>query len=382
MDNNSKGTRKYIPIGKLPHRLLNSLLQKAPLFDSRVITTPGIGMDCSIINMGSSMLVYKSDPITFATDEIGWYAVQVNINDIATTGAFPRWMLMVLLLPNEKTDSKLVEEIFQQVYDACNKYHISLIGGHTEITHNLDRPILIATMIGEVQPGKMVAPSLVTPGDQLLLTKSAPIEATAILAREFSEDLYNPSRKNNFLTQSELLQAQDFIHTPGISVLQDAQIALLAGTVHAMHDPTEGGIRTAIWEMAWSTGISILIKPENIPIYPIALKICEHFDIDPLGSIASGSLLLAVSKEDAPAICDALKQNGINCSKIGSFLQNQEIKSPDLSKSSKFILENISKNLSNQNFKKQYPPLVWVQTNSRYELLDYPLRDEIAKLFE
>ncbi len=128
----------------------------------------------------------KSDPITFATDDIGWYAVQINANDIATTGSTPRWMLATLLLPENQTSPDLVEHIFKQINQAAGALGISLIGGHTEITYDLNRPILMGTLLGEVERSKLIVPSGAQPGDQLLLTKGVPIEATALLAREFS----------------------------------------------------------------------------------------------------------------------------------------------------------------------------------------------------
>src|SRR5512141_40767 len=107
-----------LPLGKLPPDFLARLLAGAPIKDSRVLYGPGIGLDCAVIDLGERMLVFKSDPITFATDDIGWYAVQVNANDIATTGAAPRWMLATLLLPENATSQASVETIFSQIYQA------------------------------------------------------------------------------------------------------------------------------------------------------------------------------------------------------------------------------------------------------------------------
>ena len=98
----------------------------------------------------------KTDPITFASAQIGWYAVNVNANDIACTGATPRWFLATLLLPENLTTAALVEDIFAQIDAACAQMNITVAGGHTEITAGLGRPIVVGHMLGEVTPERLV----------------------------------------------------------------------------------------------------------------------------------------------------------------------------------------------------------------------------------
>ena len=308
----------FLPLGKLPVDLLASLLARAPIKDPRVLYGPGIGLDCAVIDLGERMLVVKSDPITFASDDIGWYAVQVNANDVATTGATPRWMLVTLLLPEASTSTELVETIFEQVYRAAQALGISVVGGHTEITYDLHRPILIGTLIGEVEREQLVTPDHVQPGDLLLLTKGVPIEGTALLAREFGDQLVEAGITGEpILDAAELETARKFLYDPGISVVRDAQIATRAGRVHAMHDPTEGGLAGALWELADASRRRLVIDPEAVPVPPLAQRICDAFDADPLATIASGALLLAVHAEDATAIQAALQADGITCAEIG-----------------------------------------------------------------
>jgi len=147
-----------LPVGKLPMKMLARLLNQTEIKDERVLVGPGIGMDCAVLDLGEKLLVLKSDPITFATDEIGWYAVQINANDLATTGATPRWMMVTVLLPEGKTDEALIQEINDQLQQACAKLGISVIGGHTEVTYGIDRPILSSTLIGEVEREKLITP--------------------------------------------------------------------------------------------------------------------------------------------------------------------------------------------------------------------------------
>jgi hydrogenase expression/formation protein HypE len=301
----------FLPLGKLPPELLARLLATSPVNDPRILLGPGIGFDCAVLDMGSSLLVLKSDPITFASDEIGWYAVQINANDIATTGAAPRWFLITALLPENATTAKLVEQISSQVNSACKELGISVIGGHTEITHGLDRPIVMGTLIGEVARDRLVTPRGAQPGDHVLLTKGIPIEATSILAREFHDRLLI------HLSENELQQAADFLHHPGISVVQDARIAVCSGKVTAMHDPTEGGLAAALWELAIASSKTISFDPGAVYVPPLSKRICEVFDLNPLATIASGALLLTAPPSDAAIIVHNLHEEGILCMEIG-----------------------------------------------------------------
>jgi len=340
-----------LPVGKLPSELLAQLLVGASVSDTRLVQGPGIGLDCAVLDLGETLLVLKSDPITFASADIGWYAVQVNANDIATTGATPRWMLATLLLPENQTTPELVEAISQQLFRACQDMGVSLVGGHTEITYGLQRPILSAAMIGEVAKGKLITPSGAQSGDRLLLTKGVPIEATAILAREYSARLSQEHNQAGLTTQ-EISQALDFLYTPGISVYRDAQIALQAGKIHAMHDPTEGGIYTALWEMAWACQRHVEVSPEAIPVPALSAKICQLLEVDPFAAIASGALLLAAAEVDVTLIIKALGDASIPCADIGVVLDRSD------------------------------NPCAWFSINGKREPVPLPKRDEVARMLE
>jgi hydrogenase expression/formation protein HypE len=333
-----------LPVGKLPVDLLSELLAGAPVSDSRVRLGPGVGLDCAVIDMGSHLLVMKSDPITFATEDIGWYLVQVNANDIATTGAIPRWLMITLLLPEGSTTVNSVKTIAGQIFKACRDLDISVVGGHTEITFGIDRPMLAGTIIGEVSHDRLVLPDGARPGDQLLLTKGVPIEATAILASEF------PEKVAEFLSPEESLQARNFLYEPGISILEDVRLAIAAGKVTAMHDPTEGGLAAALWELAGASRCSINFEPDLVPVPDLSGRLCSFFELDPLASIASGALLLSVDPDDALTIQKALEQGGIACARIGSI--------------------------------EHGPVGVWQPGYSGREPYPRPVRDEIARLFE
>lgn len=299
------------PVGKLPHDLLRALIERHSRSHPRLVLGPGIGFDCAVVDVGDRLLVAKSDPITFASDEIGWYAVHVNANDVATTGAQPGWFLATLLLP-EGCSRSMVESIFRQIDGACQEVGAVLVGGHTEITSGLQRPIVVGAMLGEVERGHLVTPRGARPGDLLLLSKGVPIEGGSILAREFAHRLSD-------LPADLLARARNYLHDPGISVVREALAAAATGGVSAMHDPTEGGLACGLWEMADAASLAIEVDLTKVPVLPEAAALCHRLSLDPLATIASGALLVAVRPEAEAAVIAAIRSTGTPIQPIGQF---------------------------------------------------------------
>ncbi|MEE2753246.1 MAG: AIR synthase related protein, partial [Candidatus Latescibacterota bacterium] len=231
-----------LPPGKLPLGLLDDLLNRYTRSeDPRVLVGPKLGEDTAVIDFGETLLIAKTDPITFATDEIGYYAIHVCANDIATMGATPKWYLPTVLLPQEETDVNSVTAIFESIHTAATDVGITICGGHTEITTGLDRPIISGQMLGEVSRDKLITSDGLKVGDRILLTKGMGIEGTALLARELAEELDGYGIPADVAERSA-----HFLKNPGISVLPEARIACEIAQPHAMHDPTEGGVATAL----------------------------------------------------------------------------------------------------------------------------------------
>lgn len=304
--------------GKLPNSLLSKLLSQIKISDPQVVLGPRLGEDAALIDIGEKFLVAKTDPITFATDLIGWYLVQVNANDLAVMGATPRWLMATLLFP-EGTGEQAVNSTFNQIVGACEELGISLIGGHSEITYGLSRPIAVGALLGEVEKNRVVQTADAKAGDSIILTKGIALEGTSILAREVPAALLKSG-----VEQATIDSAMNLLYSPGISIIKEATIACREVDVHAMHDPTEGGIATGLLEMASVAELGLVVDFEKIMILPECGIFCEHLGLDPLGLIASGALLAAVKPEDSKILIQALSREGILSAEIGHFTSRSE----------------------------------------------------------
>jgi hydrogenase maturation factor len=311
---------KDVPLGlgKLPPALLDRLLRWRGAPDRQVLVGPRCGVDAAVVAVGRHRVVLKSDPVTFTASRIGWYAVQVNANDVAVMGGRPRWFQPTILVP-PRTRSAVVLSIAREIDAACRRLGVAVTGGHTEVTDAVTRPVVT----GDMQ-GLLVAPRAITaggarPGDLVLLTKGAAIEGTAILSNE------RPRELRRALPTAVIRSGQRLRQRPGISVVSDAAIAARHG-VSAMHDPTEGGIRAALHEMAFASHVRLDVDLDRIPVLAPTAVLCRHYGIDPLGLIASGALLATVRAARAPALLRAWARAGIPGHTIGTVTAGRGIR--------------------------------------------------------
>lgn len=305
-------------IGKFPPDLLQRLLSKQGVQDPSVRLGPRVGEDAAVVELGDRLLVAKCDPITFATDAIGWYAVQVNANDVACTGGVPRWFLATLLVPESFSEDQ-AEAVYDQILDACNSLEIALIGGHSEVTYGLDRPIVMGTMLGEVVGDQLIATGGAQEGDSIVITGGIAIEGAAILARERREELIAAGVPTGTIDAASRL-----LHQPGISVVAAARIACSVADIHSLHDPTEGGLVTGLREIAHASGMGLAVEQSSIPVLPECEEICGVLGIDPLGLLASGSLLITLPAPQAPTLLRALEGAGIFGCEVGQVIAPEE----------------------------------------------------------
>jgi hydrogenase maturation factor len=305
-----------LPAGKLPTWLLKKVIPIAST-DPQVIVGPGIGCDAAAIAVGDRVIVAKSDPITFASDGGEEHLVEVNANDIACMGATPRWLLVTSLLPAGVTPADVLND-FAALREACRHRSVELVGGHTEIVADLVRPILVGMMLGEASPYELIKPGSARPGDVLLLTKALAIEGTALLANERGDEL------RGIIGRGSVENAARLLRQPGISVVRDAELARATGGVTALHDPTEGGLATAVRELAAASGVGAVLHRDAIPILPETHAVAEALGLDPLGMLASGSLLIAAQPEAVPSIIREVSAGGIAIEAIGALTDDPD----------------------------------------------------------
>ena len=305
-------------LGKFPPQLLETLLENITTDDPRVLTGPRVGEDSSVIEMGEHCLVATSDPITLATEYIGWYAVHVNANDIACSGGTPKWFLPTLLVP-ESYSEESASAIFHQIHEACSDIGVTIIGGHSEVSSGIKTPIVAATMLGEVQKKDIIRTGGAIAGDSIVLTKGIAIEGTTALANDYETNLKDLGASEEIITRAKAL-----LKDIGISVLRDAQVACSESKVNSMHDPTEGGLATALHELASASGLGIAVEEGSIPVLPECKSVSDLLGLDPLGLLASGALLITLHSSEVPKLLRALQSEGITGWEIGQVLDQEE----------------------------------------------------------
>ena len=305
---------KPLPPGKFPNELLRIYLDEFSFDDPSVIIRPGIGEDIAAVDMtGEEVLVLKSDPITFATDAISHYAVLVNANDIATSGAVPRWFLTTLLFPCGVNAAEILR-VLRDLKAVCRQWGITLCGGHTEITDAVTRPVISGMLAGTVRRAGLIDKKQIRTGHRLLLTKGLAVEGSSIIAREFGKKLENLG-----MDAKKIETCRQFISQ--ISVLDEARIAAECQGTSAMHDVTEGGLSTALEELSIVSGHKIRVLMENIPVFPQTQVMCELLGLNPLGLIASGSMLICCREEFCKMLIAQIFKAGIRATYIGEICE-------------------------------------------------------------
>ena len=303
-----------LPPGKIPIDILKEVVFKNLGAERKeVILGPAAGVDGAVLDLGSKNAIVSMDPITGAVERVGWEAININANDVATFGVEPAFFFSCIMLP-EGADRKIVENISSQMNMAAKELGIAIVGGHCESTPGLTNPIVVGCIIGLTEKGKYVTAAGAKAGDKLILTKSAGIEGTAILATDRKTQL------SKIFSPAILESAKGFYNQ--ISVVKDALTAYSVGGVNAMHDPTEGGILNGIHEMADAANVGVRVYEEKITVEPETAKICRFYEIDPLQLISSGALLIAADPKAEDKIIDALCKQHIYADTIGEFNPN------------------------------------------------------------
>lgn len=300
-------------IGKVPNSILKDIvLDKLKNNRSEVLVRPGIGEDCCVVDFGEYSCVMSSDPITGAVNEIGRLAVLVTCNDIASCGVEPLGLIITILAPPGTTEKEL-ETLMDQLTKTASEINVDIMGGHTEITSSVNRFVVTSTAIGRTPKNKLVTTKGAKAGDSIVITKSAGLEGTAIVANDREKEL------SELLGKELMDEAKGFIDK--ISVIKEGVLAGEFG-VSAMHDVTEGGLLGAIWEMCEASGMGAEVFYEDVPIARSTKSICRYYGIDPLKLISSGCMLIAVP--DGKGLVNNLNNSGIDAAVIGKFLESKD----------------------------------------------------------
>lgn len=300
-----------LPYGKIPVKVLKEVVfRHLGVKRGEVAVGPSAGIDGTVIDVGDKSIVVSTDPITGALERIGWLVVNVNANDIATFGVQPEFFFSCILLP-EGSSEKTVETLCSQMDRAARSLNMALAGGHSEVTPGLDNPIIVGYAMGVTEKGRYVTASSAKTDDKLILTKSAGIEGTAILATDREKQL------ESAVDSAVLNSAKEFFSQ--VSIVKEALLAFKTGRVHGMHDPTEGGVLGGIHEMADASNVGVKVYEDRVRVAEETRQICSFFRIDPLQLISSGALLIAADPEHVEDMVDTLHQKRIQASIIGEF---------------------------------------------------------------
>lgn len=304
-----------LKIGKLDSDVLqNIVIDRIKYHRPEVKIRAGVGEDCAVIDFGDYDCVVSTDPITAAAKDIGRLSIHISCNDIASNGIQPLGITLAVMLPPGTTEED-VAVIMEQAGAAAEAAEVEIVGGHTEITPAVNQPVIVSTAFGRALPGASASAADMEPGDWILMTKTAGLEGTGIIAGDFSAEL------SGVLTEEELAHAKGLLNR--VSVVKEGIAAGTVGT-RGMHDVTEGGILGAVWEMCHIAGLGAELMESEIPVDPVTLKICDHFDINYLRLISSGCMLIMASADNGEAVMEAVAAAGVQVSCIGCVTEKEE----------------------------------------------------------
>jgi len=288
--------------GKLDRETLSELvLARTGAANPDLLAGPAFGEDAAAIRVGGETLVVSTDPISLAAERIGQLAVAVASNDVAACGGRPEFLLCTVLLP--RADTTVLDTITGQLDAESTRLGLTIAGGHTEVVAGLDRPLCSLTCFGVAD--RFVSTSGAAPGDRILLTKGAGIEATGVLATDFRDRLDLPAE-----TLDRATAALD-----DLSVMPET--AVLAPVATAMHDPTEGGVLEGLIEIALASRTTLDVDRDAIHVREETRAVCDALDVDPLRVLGSGALLATVGADDVDDVSNALAEEGIVAAEIG-----------------------------------------------------------------
>lgn len=304
-----------LKVGKLDSDMLErAVIDKIKFRRPEVLVRAGVGEDCAVIDFGEYECVMSTDPITAAVSEIGKLAIHISCNDIASNGIEPVGIMLAVLLPVGTTEND-VEVIMGQAAEAAEACGVEIIGGHTEVTPAVNKPVIVSTAVGRGRRWQSASAENMKVGDYIIMTKSAGLEGTGIIAGDFEDEL------QRILTAEEIETAKKLLDD--VSVVEEGKVAGKIGT-NGMHDVTEGGILGAIWEMCSISGLGAEVWGDEIPVADVTKKICRYYGIDYLRLISSGSMIIMAGADKKDEIIRKLEASGVEAHVIGRIVPEEK----------------------------------------------------------
>ncbi|HEY7588650.1 MAG TPA: AIR synthase family protein [Thermoplasmata archaeon] len=287
---------------------------------SDIAVGPANGVDVGVTKLpGGHVLVSTTDPIyivpQYGWERAAWFAFHILASDLTTSGVAPQWATLDFNLPMDIEDDQI--ETILKVYDReAKKYGTAIVTGHTGRYEGCAYPMVGgATYLAVAPEDGYVTANMARPGNRLLVTQTAALEATAILANSF------PNIVDRHLTQARAKQARDWFDRMSTvdAALTAAKVGLRDGGVWGMHDATEYGVRGAIWEMSQAAGLGVEADLSNVPVDSAVADVCNVFGMDPMDAISEGTLLIAVEEDSEDNVLRKLRAEGIAAADIGRF---------------------------------------------------------------
>lgn len=308
-----------------PELFRDVILPRLGAADQEILQGPRHGVDVGVVRVAPGVVMALSaDPVfivpAYGWERAAWFAVHILASDAATSGLPLRWMAVDLNLPPEIEDRDLTT-LWEAFAGACDDLGIAVVTGHTARYDGCNWPMVGgAVCIAAGPEDRYVTPEMARPGDRVVVTKGAAIEATALFAATFPERLAAG-------VGDETARAADALFEK-MTVVPEARIAAEYGLrddgVTSMHDATEGGVLGGLSEVAAASDVGMRVELEAIPVKPEVAAVCEHVGIDPYTSISEGTLIATVRPGHAEGVTAGLREAGIEAAVVGEILEQDE----------------------------------------------------------
>ena len=293
--------------GKISENVLKrSVLKQIKTHRKEVINGAGVGTDCAVLSFGEGYdIVVSTTPVTAPIEDISLYAIPMALNNIASAGAEPVGVMLSLLLPEKAEESEL-RRMMEQAQEFCDGCGADIIGGHTEVTADIDDPVMTVTGVGKRDSAQTDFLKGVKANQDIVISKWIGLEGTVRLARGRREEL---SERYPMRMIDEAASYDRYL-----SVIPEAATAMKSG-VCGMHDVSRGGVFGALWELAERAGVGLEIDLKKIPVKQETIEICEFFGLNPYELLSGGCLIMTA--ENGGALAEALMQEDIEASVVG-----------------------------------------------------------------